>query len=178
MRRRETIREMEIYSEHHKADASSAHFSTYFKAPLKMTKKEEKETYVDTFFAEAWGNYAHSIFSWQPSGDSPTRRAFYDSWLFGCIPVIPEHSLPIYNLLFKGTIFTKENILLEDIVVVLPHSVATDGAAVLEHLSNISVEEIELRRSRLRAAAPLMQWGWETKDHIDPLLMMFATIMK
>ena len=176
-RRRETIEEMEAYSDLH-INHSPLHFSTYFKAPLKMTSVETKETYVDAFFAEAWGNYAHSIFSWQPAGDSPTRRAFYDSWLFGCIPVISEHSFKMYNSLFKGVIFNRDSVLLEDIIVVLPHEVSINGTAVLEYLSRISVDEIKHRHSKLRTIAPLMQWGWETKDHIDPLLLMFAIHLK
>ena len=176
IRRRETIEEMEAYSDLHK-DNLLPHISTYFKAPMKMTAKEKKETYVDTFFVEAWDNYAHSIFSWQPRGDSPTRRAFYDSWLFGCIPVISEDGADMYQKLFRGAVFNWENIPLDQIAVVLPHAVVTNGTAVMEHLSKISVEEIRHRRNRLRAIAPIMSWGWETKDHIDPLLLFFALLM-
>lgn len=39
-------------------------------------------------YIKFWEMYATSIFSWQPPGDSVTRRAFYDSWVFGCIPGI------------------------------------------------------------------------------------------
>jgi hypothetical protein len=36
----------------------------------------------------SWDIYSSSVFCYMPGGDSPTRRAFYDAWLFGCIPVI------------------------------------------------------------------------------------------
>ena len=176
-RRRETIEEMELFSARHRGEGQ--HFSTFFQAPLKMTSLEQKTTYVDTFFAEGWGFYAHSIFSWQPYGDSPTRRAFYDSWLFGCIPVISVRSAFMYKKLFKGHLFNDKQLIFEEIVVVLPDVVSTNGTAVMEHLSAIPVEEIKRRRSKLRAIAPIFQWGWKNKDpFVDPFLLVFATLLK
>ena len=40
------------------------------------------------FYIHGWEMYATSTFCWQPNGDTPTRRAFFDSWMFGCIPVV------------------------------------------------------------------------------------------
>jgi hypothetical protein len=39
---------------------------------------------------KGWEIYLNSVFCYMPHGDSPTRRAFYDAWLFGCIPVIRQ----------------------------------------------------------------------------------------
>jgi len=63
----------------------------------------ERET--SEFFLDAWELYATSYFSWQPQGDTPTRRAFYDSWMLGCIPVIDETAAEVYEQLFKGLAF-------------------------------------------------------------------------
>ena len=175
-RRQESVHEMEIYSKIHQNDVPE-HFSNYFLAPVKIASHDE-ENFVDSFFADAWNSYAHSFFSWQPAGDSPTRRAFYDSWLFGCIPVITTKSAEIYKLLFKERLFTGDTFVFEDIVVVLPHDVFTNGTLILEHLANMPVEEIRQRQSKLRSIAPLIQWGWKTRHHIDALLLVFATLMK
>ena len=175
-RRKESVQEMEEYSKLHQNDTPE-HFTTFFLAPKKIASHDE-EVFVDTFFAQAWSTYAHSYFSWQPHGDSLTRRAFYDSLLFGCIPVISTKSAWAYKLLFQKHLFSGEHFVFEDIVVVLEHHVFTNGALILEHLSSISMEEMRRRQSKLRSIAPLMQWGWKTKHHIDPLLLVLATLMK
>lgn len=175
-RRKEIVQEMETYSKLHRNN-TFAHFDTYFLAPKKILSHNE-EDFAETFFAEAWSTYAHSYFSWQPPGDTLTRRAFYDSWLFGCIPVISTKSAWVYKLLFKKHLFMGKTFIFEDIVVVLEHHVYTNGALTLEHLSKIPMEELKRRQSGLRSIAPLMQWGWETKHRIDPLLLVLATLMK
>ena len=54
----------------------------------------------DAPYITAWELYAQSVFCLQPPGDSPTRRAFYDSLLFGCIPVISKSAAESYTYLF------------------------------------------------------------------------------
>ena len=61
-----------------------------------------KDRESSKFFIESWEIYATSVFSWQPAGDTPTRRAFYDSVMFGCIPVIAHGVSEIYAELFQG----------------------------------------------------------------------------
>lgn len=38
--------------------------------------------------------YSHSLFCAHPHGDSPTRKGFFDSLLFGCIPVVLDRQDP------------------------------------------------------------------------------------
>jgi hypothetical protein len=129
-----------------------------------------------SFFARAWGLYADSVFSWQPAGDTPTRRAFYDSWVLGCIPVISLSSAKhTYKEIFRGLIFSLAGLKIEDVVVVLPDEVMLRGELILAKLSAISEEEIRLRRRHLRSLAPLIQWGWEIEG--DALTMVFASVM-
>ena len=38
--------------------------------------------------------YSHSVFCVQPHGDSPSRKAFFDALLYGCIPVVLDKRKP------------------------------------------------------------------------------------
>ena len=176
-RRKEIVHEMLNYSAIHQPENNDGHFNAYFSAPREVNTRRDGYT-DDTFYAEAWNLYAHSYFSWQPHGDTPTRRAFYDSWLFGCIPVVSSKSAWFYNLIFKGKLFSGPHFAFDDIAVVLPWHLPEDGATILEHLSKISLEEIRTRQSKLRSLAPLMQWGWKTKHNVDPFLLVLATSMR
>ena len=75
-----------------------------FSAPFLFQDHKSENGYwcEQHFYMFCWELYAKSIFSYQPSGDSLTRRAFYDSWMFNCIPVISESSAKEYSLLFDG----------------------------------------------------------------------------
>ena len=53
--------------------------------------------------------YYDSLFSWQPEGDTPTRRGFYESILCGCIPIINVTSYNIYKNLLIGEEKCKKN---------------------------------------------------------------------
>jgi hypothetical protein len=75
-----------------------------FSAPLVFNNHNHESLHWgnETFYSNCWKLYSKSVFSWQPFGDSPTRRGFYDSWMFGCIPVISNSSAKEYSLLFRG----------------------------------------------------------------------------
>ena len=176
-RRGEIVHEMMNYSALHYHEIGDQHFATYFSAPREVYNRTNDHS-EDSFFAEAWNLYAHSYFSWQPAGDTPTRRAFYDSWLFGCIPVVSGKPAWFYNLLFKSQLFSGPHFAFDDIAVVLPWDLPEDGASILQYLSKIPLQEIRTRQSKLRSIAPLMQWGWKTKHNIDPFLLFLATSMK
>jgi hypothetical protein len=77
--------------------------------------------------------YATSYFSWQPAGDSVTRRAFYDSWLFGCIPVISNSSALVYEQLFNGIPFIEHP--LRDIAVVVDDEMFYEGFKLIAYLA-------------------------------------------
>ena len=175
-RRKGIVHEMMDYSALHQPENKVGHFTAYFSAPREA--KTHRDGYNDdSFYAEAWNLYAHSYFSWQPHGvDTFTRRAFYDSWLFGCIPVVSSKSAWFYNLIFKGQLYTGSELAFDTIVVVLPWDLPEDGKSIVEYLSKIPLEEIRSRQSKLRSLAPLMQWGWKTHK-IDPFLLFLATAM-
>jgi hypothetical protein len=119
---------------------------------------------LQQLFEHAWEMYASSIFSWQPEGDTETRRGFYDSWMFGCIPVISRSAACTYGGLFGGTIFAAPRPSLEHVVIVLEDAAMYDATSIMTHLRAISLEEITLRRQRMAELAPLMQWGWDAEN--------------
>ena len=107
-------------------------------------------------FMRIWEMYATSIFSWQPEGDTETRRAFYDSWMLGCIPVISRSTACTYSGLFGGQLFHA----IEDIVIVLEDTDMRNGARIIHQLIKITEGELKLRRERMAELALSMQWGW------------------
>ena len=134
------------------------------------------ELWLQGFFSRMWGLYADSVFSFQPAGDTPTRRGIFDSWVLGCIPVISRWSADhTYKSLFKGLIFSQAGLTLEDVLVVLPDDVMSDATRLLAALRSMSPEDVALRRRRLGSLAPLMQFGWKAEG--DALLMLIATML-
>ena len=117
-----------------------------------------KDRASSAFMIEAWELYVNSIFSWQPEGDTPTRRAFYDSWMFGCIPVISSSVAKVYKELYKGLAF--QDIPLEECVVVVDDAIHDDGEKLIKYVAAITHEEVETKRRNMRELAPIMQWGW------------------
>eukprot|EP00927_Polykrikos_kofoidii_P073236 TRINITY_DN69298_c0_g1_i1.p1 TRINITY_DN69298_c0_g1~~TRINITY_DN69298_c0_g1_i1.p1 ORF type:complete len:518 (+),score=58.01 TRINITY_DN69298_c0_g1_i1:209-1555(+) len=128
----------------------------------------------DAFFRQLWELYAGSQFSWQPGGDSFTRRGFYDSWIFGCIPVISVRAADSYRRLFGGAFFEGS---LESFVVVLADEVFKDGTLLLRKLQSIPEEEIAGRRAKLEQLAPLLQWGWQS-DMSDALTVGIGALVQ
>ncbi|GAA5894456.1 uncharacterized protein JCM6883_002108 [Sporobolomyces salmoneus] len=107
-----------------------------------------------------------AVFCPMPPGDSPTRRAFYEALLLGCIPVLfREHSYgrlfpssPEINDMSKYTIFIEEN----DIV----NSV---GPSVIERLEQVSATRIRKMQEHIRKITPKLQWSLPDKDlYFDP----------
>ena len=135
---------------------------------------------LQQLFEHVWEMYASSIFSWQPEGDTETRRGFYDSWMCGCIPVISRSAACTYGGLFGGTIFAAPRPSLEDVVVVLDDTVMYDATSIMNHLRAISYEEITRRRQRMAELALLMQWGWDTENgnQLDALTAALGVFMQ
>jgi hypothetical protein len=110
------------------------------------------------FFARAWALYAGSVLSWQPAGDTPTRRAFYDSWMLGCLPVVSAAAARhTYGNIFRGRVFALAGLAVEDVIMVLPDAVMLSGERLLDRLRRVPEAEIVLRRRHLRSLAPLVQ---------------------
>merc|ERR1711871_407697 len=124
-------------------------------------------------FIQFWELFATSIFSWEPAGDAITRRAFYDSWVFGCIPVISSSSAEVYSRIYNGIIFVDHPI--EDVVVVVPDETFYDGYKLIAHLASMTRKEISTKQSGMKLIAPVMQWGWESYG--EALTLVFASLL-
>lgn len=105
----------------------------------------------------------HSIFCLQPSGDSPTRRGFYDAIQLGCIPVIFRKSS--YGRLFPSspefdtslfTVYVDENDILND-------------ESIIERLASISGIEIRRKQRHLRSIAASSNWALPARNLYYPL---------
>ena len=128
------------------------------------------------YFSRMWSLYADSVYSFQPAGDTPTRRGIYDSWMLGCIPVISQATADhTYRHLFKGLIFSLANLTIGDVLVVLPDDVLGNATRLLAALRAIPPDEVARRRRRLGSLAPLLQWGWEAEG--DALLMLIGSML-
>ena len=106
-----------------------------------------------SFGIKAKDVYWNSVFSWQPSGDTPTRRAFYEAILLGNIPVISESCYMIYKNLLIGD----ENV--ENIVIILDDNDFFDASYVINYLLAINDEEIFERRKNINQLYHRLQWG-------------------
>lgn len=123
----------------------------------------------ERFWIDAWSLYASSNFSWQPHGDTATRRAFFDAVLFGSIPVIDTKALDAYRTLFLGKLWRGTRV--EDVFVVIPEGKEKDGAFIINMVAAIPPEEIDMRRRRLKQLAPALQWSANTPGGVDAFLM-------
>ena len=101
---------------------------------------------LPSFYAHGWEMYATSSFCWQPAGDTPTRRAFYDGWMFGCIPVLQNSSYHAYSRVFAGLLY--QDVPLDKIAVVIDDDDQFYNASRIFHeLSSITNAEVKACRS-------------------------------
>ncbi|KAK4052095.1 hypothetical protein OIV83_002389 [Microbotryomycetes sp. JL201] len=107
-----------------------------------------------------------SVFCLMPAGDSPTRRAFYEAALLGCIPVTFRErsygrllpSSPELNDLSKYTFFIDENEIINGI-----------GPTVIERLEAIPLREVHRMQRHLRSIASKLQWSVPAENEWFPL---------
>ena len=97
--------------------------------------------------------YWNSVFSWQPYGDTPTRRAFYEAILLGNIPIISKSSYAIYKNLLIG----EESV--KSIALILDDQQFFDGDYVFNHLLSINNDEIVNRRQNISTICNRLQWN-------------------
>jgi len=163
-----------------RAASDQPHYHKYYSVPLETeaVKKAFPEMTVnsqrrkahqaameymwssDAMYELAWLTYATSQFCWNPAGDTPTRRAFYDAWMFGCIPVVPQSSEQHYARVYGGSFFSFHRTTLKDIVVIVPDNAT--AADVFRTLLGISQEDIAFRRRTMKLLAPFLQWNFHT----------------
>lgn len=117
-----------------------------------------------------WEQYAAAEFSWQPFGDTATRRGFYDSWMMGAMPIVSFTSAKYYRRLFNHAILGH----ISDYVMVAPPKVLQDGPAFMRWLLDKNPVKIQKKRERMRQIAPLLQYGWESDA--DALTTAFGVL--
>ncbi|GAA5923893.1 uncharacterized protein JCM15063_005492 [Sporobolomyces koalae] len=109
-----------------------------------------------------------SVFCPMPAGDSPTRRAFYEALLLGCIPVLFRErsygrlfpSSPDINDLSKYTVLIEENDVINSI-----------GLSVVERLERIPASKVRKMQEHIRKITPQLQWSYPDQDlHLDSSL--------
>ena len=97
--------------------------------------------------------YINSTFSWQPYGDTPTRRAFYEALLCGNIPIISKTSYSVYKNLLIG----EHN--LNRIAIVLDDSKFYNGEFIINYLLNIDEKTILLYKENIDNIKDRLQWN-------------------
>jgi len=119
-----------------------------------------------SFYQRSWELYAHSTFCWQPAGDTPTRRGFYDAWMFGCIPVVSNTSARTYGRLYGGLFWQDLQVSFRDVAVVLPDTEFYRGDSLFKVLDALSDVHIRMRQDALKRLAPYLQWSYKTEPNV------------
>lgn len=113
---------------------------------IKVDMNGWKSANEQFFTVEIEKLYRNSIFSLQPHGDMPTRRGFYHSIIYGCIPVIFTNNKDSYN--------NVNYIEIEKIAVILESS---DN--IIEKLNSIKLEKIEYYRNNISKIVRQIQYS-------------------
>ena len=106
-------------------------------------------------------SYENSIFCLMPQGDTPTRRAIFDSLLAGCIPVILTElhgTITQYNWNFSPEEMKYAFVSLP-VVLFGDHNYAGIGINYIDILSHISEEEITHRQLFVKQASFKAQYS-------------------
>jgi hypothetical protein len=143
-------------------DDNCESYDKLFYCPIlaKTHSEEERLGWSNGIFSiKAKEVYLDSVFSWQPSGDTSTRRGFYEAILLGNIPLISKSSFSIYKNLLIG----EETI--KNIVVVLDDDKFFDSDYVIIHLLSIKNDEIVKRRNNIYKIRDRLQWGVNKKEN-------------
>ncbi len=96
--------------------------------------------------------YYDCIFSWQPHGDSPTRRGFYEAILCGNIPIISKTSYSIYKKLLIGNELNKICIILDD-------NKMYDANFIIKYLLDIDNNKIDSLVNEINNTKNRLQWN-------------------
>tara|TARA_B110000444_G_scaffold72407_1_gene68016 strand:- start:216 stop:1232 length:1017 start_codon:yes stop_codon:yes gene_type:complete len=151
---------IDIFFKLNKSNINS--YKKLFFAPIiANTHKQEGELgwKKGQFGIKAKDIYYDSLFSWQPEGDTPTRRGFYESILCGCIPVINKTSFNIYKKLLIG----EENI--KKIAIVLDDCNFYDGNYVFNYLLSLDSDKITEYRNNINQIKDRLQWNIFNKEN-------------
>ena len=153
-----TINELNKYSN----SIKSTLYEKLFYAPFISTSRLQEAEYGwkdGIFTVKSIEIYFDSVFSWQPNGDTPTRRAFYEALLLGNIPVISYSSYLIYKNLLIGD---KK---IQNSIIVLEDKYFFDGKYVLTYLLSITQDEINERQKNIIKLSNHLQWNVDLKKN-------------
>jgi hypothetical protein len=132
-------------------------YEKLFYCPLLAKTIEEElvdfEWSKGNFTIEAKQLYLSSVFSWQPDGDTPTRRGFYEALLLGNIPVISYSSYLLYKKLLIGD----ENV--KNICVILNNDDYYNADFVMNYLLKINAVKIYEYQSNIHKISNRLQWN-------------------
>lgn len=104
--------------------------------------------------------YLNSVFSWQPGGDSITRRGFYEAILMGNIPVISDRFFEIeYGRLLLGKKIVR------DMCLTVNEDVMNDAEELIKFLLSVKDEEILHKQEHIKMYGPRLQWNFCYKDN-------------
>jgi len=153
-----TIKKLNKYSN----SIKSTLYEKLFYAPFISTSRLQEAEYGwkdGIFTVKSIEIYFDSVFSWQPNGDTPTRRAFYEALLLGNIPVISYSSYLIYKNLLIGD---KK---IQNSIIVLEDNYFFDGKYVLKYLLSITQDEINERQKNIIKLSNHLQWNVDLKKN-------------
>jgi hypothetical protein len=106
--------------------------------------------------------YFNSVFCFIGEGDSRTRKAFYDSILCGCVPIIYSTTVETYSKLLGRKIFGPDGLVgpIDEIAVVLTDDQQeyslNNGYVILSVLNSYTPQDISLRRQLMYKALKLL----------------------
>lgn len=106
-------------------------------ADLDQDPKYWKSANIESVFNKVRAIYSNSKFSLQPHGDMGTRRGFYQSLLFGSIPVIFENNKAAYGSLFGGIIP------IEEVSIIIPDNQIKDTLSILRNIPEEKIRSIK-----------------------------------
>lgn len=152
-----TINELNNYSNLTKNNL----YKQLFYAPFISTSRLQEKEYGwkdGIFTVKSIEIYFDSIFSWQPKGDTPTRRGFYEALLLGNIPIISYSSYLIYKKLLIGEKIKESVIVLED-------KYFFDGNYILDYLISITQDEINERQQNIINLSNHLQWNLDLSNN-------------
>ena len=110
--------------------------------------------------------YADATFCLQPGDDTATRAGFYQSIVYGCIPVVFSHESRVR--LYAASLAFADVIPYSELWVHIPEAKVMAGEDIVEMLRNVSAEAIEARQELLRRFGPMLDFDCDYDHGCDP----------
>merc|ERR1740117_2538475 len=105
---------------------------------------------------------ADATFCLQPGGQTLTRAAFYQSIVYGCIPVVFREDFHFLN-----TLAFSDSIPYRQLWVHIPETSVMAGEDFVKTLKAIPQETIAAKRKLMRQYAPMLDWNCGIKEGCD-----------